>query len=264
MIWDTESFTQINTLVGHEEACSTVAWSADDLWLATASNDRTVRLWEPTSSEPGIVLAKHTESVTSVAWVNTHHLVSASFDKHVYLWSTETQTVIADWTIDTRILDIAISYDATRFLVNSNKLQIIDLQTNKQTTLPETDSVTSICASASRNEILASISASKPVIHLWDLNGSIKQRYEGHCQGRFVVRCCFGGPDETFVVSGSEDSQVYIWHRHSGSLVQVLAGHASTVNCVCWPSDFPLLSCGDDYTIRIWRRDHVTQETPQV
>ena len=55
------------------------------------------------------------------------------------------------------------------------------------------------------------------------------QKYCGHHQGRFVVRCCFGGPEERFVVSGSEDSQVYIWHRYFGSLLEVIPGHASTV-----------------------------------
>ena len=40
------------------------------------------------------------------------------------------------------------------------------------------------------------------------------------------------------MVSGSEDSRVYVWHRTSGALLRVLSGHASTVSAVAWsPSD---------------------------
>jgi len=72
-----------------------------------------------------------------------------------------------------------------------------------------------------------------------------------------VVRSCFGGPREEFVFSGSEDAQVYIWHRHYGSLLQVLAGHTAAVNSVCWSSARGeggpwLISTADDHTLRVW------------
>lgn len=93
---------------------------------------------------------------------------------------------------------------------------------------------------------------------LQNANDFVAQTYTGHNQGRFVVRACFAGPQEQFVASGSEDSQVYIWHRHLGTLVQVLAGHSSTVNAVMYlhgalgDASSYLLSASDDHTIRVW------------
>ena len=74
-------------------------------------------------------------------------------------------------------------------------------------------------------------------IHCWDLTtGTLVQRYHasGFRQGRFVLRSAFGGARSSIVVCGSEDANVYMWHRYTGALLDVLSGHASTVNSVEW------------------------------
>jgi len=48
---------------------------------------------------------------------------------------------------------------------------------------------------------------SPQVIHLWDIEAKeprLLHTYTGHHQSRFAIRSCFGGSNETFVVSGSE------------------------------------------------------------
>lgn len=88
-------------------------------------------------------------------------------------------------------------------------------------------------------------------------NEGVIRVYKGHAQSRFVLRPSFLGDREQFVACGSEDSRIYIWHRHTGGLLRILSGHSGAVNSVMgfglgsgrssW-----LCSASDDATVRVW------------
>lgn len=54
-------------LVGHTGAVRSVAWSPDGTLVASASADRTVRLWDASTGQAVRTLAGHTDAVFSVA-----------------------------------------------------------------------------------------------------------------------------------------------------------------------------------------------------
>lgn len=86
--------------------------------------------------------------------------------------------------------------------------------------IQEADSVTSLALSADNRLLLVNIASNSTVpstnmaemiltrlqeTHMWDLTTKrIVQKYRGQKQGRFVIRSCFGGFGEAFVLSGSE------------------------------------------------------------
>eukprot|EP00916_Digyalum_oweni_P011694 GHVL01019451.1.p1 GENE.GHVL01019451.1~~GHVL01019451.1.p1 ORF type:complete len:435 (+),score=63.48 GHVL01019451.1:180-1484(+) len=241
ILWDAQDkkYPQKITLRGHEEACSCIVWSPNDKYLASASNDKTVMLWTPDKDYPIQKFLQHSESVTSVSWLSDSiHFVSAGFDRCVYLWRTNHTIEKYRWRFTSRIHDCAVNYDSTKLIVvpSDRTIRIIDLKTKEEIScIAETEHISCICASSRSDEILVGINHQIPTIRLWNVQEQrIVQRYQGHLQGRFVVRASFGGSDERYVVSGSEDALVYIWHRSSGALLRVLPGHAGTVNSVCW------------------------------
>ncbi|XP_037933993.1 WD repeat-containing protein 26 homolog [Teleopsis dalmanni] len=102
---------------------------------------------------------------------------------------------------------------------------------------------------------LALLNISNQGLHLWDLEDKcLVRRFQGIRQSNFAIHSCFGGVNESFVASGSEDKLVCIWHIKREEPLAKLAGHTKTVNCVSWNPVYPslLASASDDATVRIW------------
>jgi WD40 repeat protein len=89
--WSTD-FSLKNEVIGHIYAIHDLQFSPDGKWFATASMDKTVKIWET----QGLKLLKvldatrhggHKNSVNKLIWSSFDDLlVSASDDKNISIW----------------------------------------------------------------------------------------------------------------------------------------------------------------------------------
>eukprot|EP00900_Chrysochromulina_parva_P009770 jgi/Chrpa1/18795/Chrysochromulina_OHIO_Genome00021727-RA len=268
VVWDVAHpvVCPLLTLCGHTDALCALAWSPDDAQLLTCGHDELLRLWALETGECMHAYRKHTESVVACAWLPTGtHFVSAGVDKLVLLWSVD--GTLLQVLQGQRVYDLSAVSSVELVAISGREICTYSITYSSEDGLPqlhapgttpsmlEDQPITSITLSAdSRHALCTVISAEVQEIHLWDLgSGSRIHRYRGHTHGRYVLRACFGGEGECLIVSASEDTQVYIWDRHTEALLEVLPSHSGSVNAVSWcPSRGLLASASDDCTVRLW------------
>ena len=166
-----------------------------------------------------------------------------------------------------RVQDLVVSKAGDRLIAvgSDKKIKMFDLGGSEKTASIDCDtSVSAITLSNDGLKLLASTQSRE--IHLWELNPDLngpqpeqpKKRYKLPYlvteDQKYIIRTCFGGHNEAFVLSGSEECKVYMWHRRSEKLVASLEGHSGLVNSVSWnPVDpFMFASASDDKSVQIW------------
>jgi WD40 repeat protein len=106
----------LQTLEGHGNEVSSVAFSHDSTRLASASDDSTVKIWDASSGACLQTLEGHSDSVRSVAFSHdSTRLASASWDSTVKIWDASSGACLQ--TLEghgNEFSSVAFSHDSTR------------------------------------------------------------------------------------------------------------------------------------------------------
>ena len=94
---------------------------------------------------------------------------------------------------------------------------------------------------------------------------SFIKRYRGHCNVKTVKDVNYFGLDDEYIVSGSDDGNLFIWDRKTSELVNVLEGDGEVVNVIQGhPYETMMAVSGIDHTIKIFSPDARARETARL
>ncbi|XP_059838549.1 WD repeat-containing protein 26 isoform X3 [Hypanus sabinus] len=232
-------------------------FSNDGSKLATGSKDTTVIIWQvdPTGELRTKMSQSHEDSLTSVAW-NSDGKRFVTGGQRGQFYQCDLEGNLLDSWEGVRVQCLWYLNDGKTVLASDTHQRIRGYNFEDLTDrniVQEDHPIMSF--TVSKNGRFALLNVATQGVHLWDLQDRVLVRkYQGVTQGFYTIHSCFGGNNEDFIASGSEDHKVYIWHKRSELPIAELTGHTRTVNCVSWNPQVPsmMASASDDGTVRIW------------
>ena len=102
--------------------------------------------------------------------------------------------------------------------------------------------------------LIFNLSKYYPKIFLYDIFTKKKEKkYYGHIQKGNEVKCCFGGNEDQYILSASEDYIIYLWSRNISGLPKYqFKEHLNLINGVEMINSSVIVSISEDKTIRFW------------
>jgi WD40 repeat protein/tetratricopeptide (TPR) repeat protein len=239
-VWQVDSFSaaQRPTELRHSAGIWAIAYSPNGDAVATACEDKTVRLWHLDSAAHPFRSLEHESSVTTVAFVSESRIVSGCGDGTVWYWECDGPA--------------AMRFPVGRHSTSNNRASVCWLSV-----APDATTVASGCEDGR--------------IFLWNLAKRDGQPRVLDAHDKAVHALAFS-PDGNLLASGESymkkmrytgnekhkdrNAKVLLW-----SLIRLaeepimLAGHGGAVTSVTFPKDKGsglLASASDDGTVRLW------------
>ncbi|WP_348230398.1 serine/threonine-protein kinase [Trichocoleus desertorum] len=254
------------TLTGHGGLfanINAIAISPNSQMLASASDDKTIRLWDIQAGKEQFTLHDHAHFVKTVAFhpQDDNLLVSGSRDRTIKLWNLQTRSVIQilgghDHTVNA----VLFSPDGAFLASGSSDKQVKlwDWATGKViTSLTGHDlAVTALAFSPNASNsgcqsLLASAGADASV-QLWDLKTFERvHTLTGHTAN---VRAVAFSPAGRWLATAGDDRTIRLWDLASQQTIHVLSGHSWPVSALAFSSDGETLISGSwDKTVKLWQ-----------
>lgn len=274
------------TLTGHLDSVTSITISNDGQFLASGSQDKTIKLWNLRTGELLRSFYGHSSAIESIAISPDRHiLISGSEHDGIKVWNLSTGEVLCSFSQDSSfdaVRSVTISPDGKILVAGisgliGGEVRIWDLSTNKL--------LHNLTGNISQSSISAPVRISAPVyataiskdgrtlasggvdeeIKLWNLHAAqLKETLSSVYLSddpyvylsddpykQYTTSISFS-PNGQLLASGSGDETIKLWNLHT-KVLRTFFGNSDSVNSIAFSPDGKLLASGSaDGTIKLW------------
>jgi WD40 repeat protein len=245
----------LRMLEGHSNYVSGVAVTADGKRAVSASQDRTLKVWDLDSGRALRTLEGHSNYVSGVAVTpDGKRAVSASQDDTLKVWDLDNGRELRTLQGHSdAVYGVAVSPDGRRAVSASQDktLKVWDLETGRELRTLEGHSDAVYGAAVSPDGRRAVSASWDKTLKVWDLEtGRELRTLQGHSSSVNGVAVSAGGRR---AVSASSDKTLKVWDLETGRELRTLQGHSDAVYGVAVsPDGRRALTASDDHTLKVW------------
>jgi len=248
-LWDLFS-NQKAKFKGHQSWLTSVSFSPNGQYMATASSDGTARLWDLSGNQKA-EFKGHQGWVTSVSFSpNGEYIATAGEDGTARLWDLSGKQKAEfkghqDW-----LTSVSFSPNGQYIATASEDgtARLWDLSGNQKAEFKGHQGwVTSV--SFSPNGEYIATAGEDGTVRFWNLSGNPLTEFKGHQD--WITNVSFS-PTGEYIATASYDGTARLWDL-SGNPLAEFKGHQGWVRSVSFsPNELYIATAGEDGTARLW------------
>ena len=246
----------------HEDTIWQLAWSPDGSRIASASDDRAVRVWDAPAATCFFVATRDGGSARGVAWSpDGSRLAIVGLGERLQIVDGTTGAAVARFTVN-QLRAVAWSPDGRRLAAGFRDIRVIDANSGAELVTGETETGYLRGLAWSHDGRRLASAENGGLVRVWDAEtGAELLRCAGH---NGDAKSVAWSPDGRCLASGGTDGTARVWDAATGAeLACFTGGPGGNVWSVAWaPSGAFLVSGHQGKGVFVWdTRPFLTPQT---